>query len=92
MLQENIKKLHEVADEDVYDDINAEAQIIVNRLGLAKRMDAVTKTEAFMTLKYTIRITSKTAYHADSSIQPRLKWGLQVNISLITFIVDSRKN
>ena len=47
LLQESITKHYKVADEDAYDDINTEAQIIAHRLCLSKRMDAVAKREAF---------------------------------------------
>ena len=51
MLQENITKHYKIADEDAYDNINTEAQIITHRLGLDKRVDAMAKREAFITLK-----------------------------------------
>ena len=51
LLQENITKHYKVTDEDTFDNINTEAQIITHRLGLTKRMDAMAKREAFIMLK-----------------------------------------
>ena len=34
-----------------YDDVNAEAQVIASKFGIADRMDTMAKTQAFITLK-----------------------------------------
>ena len=53
LLRENVTKHYRTADENAYDDINVAARNIVNQLGsgLAERMDAMAKSEAYITLK-----------------------------------------
>ena len=73
LLRENITRHYSSANEDTFDEINAEAQVIASELGSANRVDVMAKREAFITLKDTKKI-SKTAYHADSSILQRARW------------------
>ena len=51
LLRENITKHYKTAEEDAYDKINEEARVIASKLGIADRMDAMTRREAFITLK-----------------------------------------
>ena len=50
-MRENITRHYKSSDEDAYDEINAEAQIIASELDSADRMDVMAKREAFITLK-----------------------------------------
>ena len=51
LLWENITKHYKTAEEDAYDKINEEARVIASKLGIADRMDAMTRRETFITLK-----------------------------------------
>ena len=51
LLRENVTRLNRYADEDAYNNINAEAQVIASKLGITDRMDTMAKREAFITLK-----------------------------------------
>ena len=51
LLRVNITRHYKNKNEDAYDEINAEAQVIANELGIANRMDVMAKREAFITLK-----------------------------------------
>ena len=51
LLRENITRHYRSADEDAYDDINADMQEIASKLDSADRMDTMVKREAFITLK-----------------------------------------
>ena len=43
--------MYRSADEDAYEEINVEAQVIASKLGIADKMDVMAKREAFITLK-----------------------------------------
>ena len=51
LLRDNVTKHYKAAPENLYDDINSEAQRIAHRLDLDNRMDTLAKSEAFLTLK-----------------------------------------
>ena len=51
LLRENITRHYKAGDEDAYDEINVEAQVIASELGIADRMNVIAKREAFITLK-----------------------------------------
>ena len=51
LLHDNVTKHYKSVPTRLYRDINLEAQSIAQRLGLADRMDALAKREAFLTLK-----------------------------------------
>ena len=45
LLRENITRHYGSANEDAYDEINAEAQVITSKLGIANRMDVMPKRD-----------------------------------------------
>ena len=50
-LQENITRHCKTAEEDAYDKINKEAQIIASRLNIADRMEVMARRKSFIPLK-----------------------------------------
>ena len=51
LIRENVTKPYKVAGEDVYDEVDKEARVIANGLGIADTVDAMAKRESFLTLK-----------------------------------------
>jgi len=51
LLHDNITRTYKLAPDDMFNEINTEAQEIAGGLGLAERMDVLAKADAFVTLK-----------------------------------------
>ena len=51
LLQDNITRHYKTAEEDAYDKINKEVEIIANRLDIADRVDVMARRKSFITLK-----------------------------------------
>ena len=51
LLHENSSRHYKTAEEDAYDKINEEAQVITNKLYIADRMDVMARSKSFITLK-----------------------------------------
>ena len=51
LLRENITKHYHTASESAYEEVNAEAQLIADRLDVANRMDIMAKRESYIKLK-----------------------------------------
>ena len=51
LLRENITRHYRSPDQDAYDNINAEVQVIASKLCIADRIDMMAKREASITLK-----------------------------------------
>ena len=74
MLQENITRHYKTAEEDTYNKVNEEAQVIANRLDMADRMDVMARRKSFITLN-NHKENFENCLTLGSSIQPRVKWG-----------------
>ena len=81
--QVNITRHYKSADEDAYDEINAEAQFIASELGMHRRQNECDVQERGIH-NIDHKETSKTAYRVDSSIQRRVKWDWWANGFLTT--------
>ena len=51
LLPENITRHYKSADEDAYDEINAEAEVFASEHGIADRMNVMLERAAYITLK-----------------------------------------